>query len=316
MTFALTAALLSLHAVCYRVIACTPPLPVAENSPETLVAGLGATPYQYRALLPWIVRAALDAGLIDPSRQLALFVAIEALAWFLLAFAFRRFLRLFVDDRGLATTAALSVYAILPFNYFGQVYFPYDVPSVLLFTIALTALYEQRWPTYLIVLAVATLNRETSIFLTVISIWVLVGACPWRKVIALASAQAVLWVAFKLALWFIYQENRRSGSGLFDFQLLVNIATILEVPGKILVALATWGAIWIAVAAWYRRIHDPFLRRALWSVPVLIAAMFVVGFVLEVRIYGEMLPILLAAFWVSLFTVVFEHTRQPSAART
>jgi len=56
----------------------------------------------------------------------------------------------------------------------------------------------------------------------------------------------------------------------------------------------------------YPRITNVFLRRNLWTVPVFIAAMFVVGFVIELRIYGEVLPIVLAAAWVVFLDVIKE----------
>ena len=45
---------------------------------------------------------------------------------------------------------------------------------------------------------------------------------------------------------------------------------------------------------------------SLWTVPVFIAGMFVAGFVIELRIYGEVLPIVVAAFWVAFLDVIAE----------
>ena len=86
----------------------------------------------------------------------------------------------------------------------------------------------------------------------------------------------------------------------------MNIATLLQFPVKGLIALGTWGCLWLAVVICYPRITNVFLRRNLWTVPVFIAAMFVVGFVIELRIYGEVLPIVLAAAWVVFLDVIKE----------
>src|SRR5947207_4702618 len=76
------------------------------------------------------------------------------------------------------------------------------------------------------------------------------------------------------------------GYGLYLFQLKVNVATLLDYPIKCVIALATWGCLWLAVVIWHLRIHDVLLRRTLWTVPVFIAGMLVAGFVIELRIYG------------------------------
>jgi len=64
------------------------------------------------------------------------------------------------------------------------------------------------------------------------------------------------------------------------------------------------------VVIWHQRIGDERLRRTLWTVPVFVAGMFVAGFVIELRIYGEVLPIVLAAFWVVLLDLVQESVGQ------
>ncbi len=63
---------------------------------------------------------------------------------------------------------------------------------------------------------------------------------------------------------------------------------------------------------WHRRIRDTDLRRTLWIVPVFIAGMMFAGFVTELRIYGELLPVVLAAFWV-VFLDLIEETWRPRA---
>jgi hypothetical protein len=137
-------------------------------------------------------------------------------------------------------------------------------------------------------------------------VFVLFDQYSWRKLAVLVGSQAAIWVVIKAALWVLYQQNRWMGYGLYEYQLKVNVATLLNFPVKGLIALATWGCLWLAVLIWYPRITDVFLRRNLWTVPVFVAAMFVAGFVIELRIYGEVLPIVLAAAWVVFLDVIKE----------
>jgi hypothetical protein len=273
------------------------------------IAGTAATPYQYRALLPWIVRGALKLRLIRPESQMAVFAGIQTVALVLLGVFFRHYLRRFIADPILASVAALTIYAVLPFNYFNLPYYPYDIPSVLFFTIGLLLIYERQWSWFFPLFVIATLNRETSIFLAVATLFVLFDRYPRMQLAALVGSQLVIWTALKAALWFIYSENRWLGYGLYQFQLKVNAATLLNYPIKGVIALATWGCLWLAVLIWHRRIRNVELKRTLWTVPVFIAGTMFAGFVLELRIYGEVLPIVLAAFWVVFLDLVEESVK-------
>src|SRR5262249_45588550 len=142
LVFFAASVILSLHAVPYRLLACTPPPPHGDDSPEALAAGVASTPHQYRALVPWMVRGAMAAGLVKPDVPLDGFMAIEVVAFVLLAFAFRRYLSLFITDRVLASAMALSLYAVLPFNYYNGSFYPYDIPSVLFFTVGLFLIHD------------------------------------------------------------------------------------------------------------------------------------------------------------------------------
>jgi len=307
--FLAAALILSLHTVPYELRVCFPPPDHGSDSPEALVAGVASTPYQYRVLVPWLVRAALDAHLIRPDSQMAAFAVIQTVALVLLAVAFRRSLSLFIQDGVLSSVMALTLYAVLPFNYFNLPYYPYDIPSVLFFTVGMLLIYERRWSWFYPLFIAATLNRETSIFLTVVTVFVLYDRYRPQTLAALAGSQLAIWAAIKAALWMIYQENRWMGYGLYQFQLKVNVATLRDYPIKGVIALATWGCLWLAVVIWHRRIHDMSLKRTLWTVPVFIAGMFVAGFVIELRIYGEMLPIILAAFWVAFLDLIEESLK-------
>jgi hypothetical protein len=312
LVFCAAALALSLHSVPYELRVCFPNPDHGLDSPVSLAAGTASTPYQYRVLIPWIVRGAVEAHLIQPSSEMTLFAAIQIAALVLLAFAFRRFLLRWVPDLRLASVMALTIYAVLPFNYFNLPYYPYDIPSVLFFTVGLLLIYDRNWRWFFPLFVAATLNRETSIFLAVATVFVLFGRSRPPALAALAGAQLAIWGAIKAALWFGYRENRWLGYGLYQFQLKVNAATLIGSPLKGFIALTTWGGLWLAVVIWHRRIRDTDLRRTLWIIPVFIGGMMFAGFVTELRIYGELLPIVLAAFWV-VFLDLIEETWRPRA---
>ena len=304
LAFLAAAVVLSLHTVPYELRVCIPSPDHGSDSPEALVAGTASTPYQYRVLVPLIVRGLLYTHVVDASTQLIAFAVIQVVALILLAFVFRVYLSRFVPDRVVCSIAALTLFAVLPFNYFNLPYYPYDIPSVLFFTLGVILIYEQKWRWFYPMFIAATVNRETTIFLAVVTVFVLFDRVSPKALALLAGSQVAIWTAIKAALWVIYADNRWMGYGLYQFQLKVNLATLVERPLKSVMALATWGCLWMAVVIWHKRIRDPFLRRTLWTVPVFIAGMFVVGFIIELRIYGEVLPIVLAAFWVVFLDVI------------
>ena len=304
--FLVAAVILSLHTVPYELRVCNPPADHGDDSPAALAAGQASTPYQYRVLVPWLVRGAMATHVITPTSQMATFAGIQFVVLILLAFVFRRFLELFIDDRALTSVMALTIYAILPFNYFNTPYYPYDVPSVMLFTLGLVLIHDKNWLGFYPLFVVATLNRETSIFLTAAMVFVYFDKYRPRTLAILTTSQLAIWAIIKLALWIAYRENRWMGYGIYQFQLKANLATLYEVPVKGVFALATWGCLWLAVVIWHRRVQDTFLRRILWTVPVFVAGMLFVGFVIELRIYGEVLPIVLAAAWVVFLDVIKE----------
>src|SRR5206468_2339407 len=150
-----------------------------------------------------------------------------------LAFAFRRYLSLFVvdpSDARLVSVMALTIYAVLPFNYFNAPYYPYDVPSVLFFTVGLLLIHGGGWIWYYPLFVLATFNRETSIFLVVAAVLAWFDRYSRGRLALLAGSQLAIWIAIKSLLWFLYRHNRWLGYGLYQFQLKVNLLTLLDSP--------------------------------------------------------------------------------------
>ena len=166
-------------------------------------------------LLPWLVRGALELHLIRPESEMAVFAGIQTVALVLLGFVFRRYLSRFIADPGSRVGGTLTVYAVLPFNYFNlpaSSRIPTS-PSVLLFTAGLLLISSGDGGGSFPLFVIATLNRETSIFLAVVSLFVLFDQLPRRTLAGIVGAQLAIWLAIKAALWVVYQQNRWMGCG-------------------------------------------------------------------------------------------------------
>ena len=95
----------------------------------------------------------------------------------------------------------------------------------------------------------------------------------------------------------IYAAN--PGQGAFQLTLADNIQYLLQ-PSGWLWLLPTWGFAWILVLIGYRHLPDQFVQRSLWIIPPFFGVMLMVGKIDELRIYADLMPIVLAAALLSL----------------
>jgi hypothetical protein len=269
---------------------------------DALLRGEAPTPFQYRALVFWLVKglARLGAACGVAASIPSLFFRIEFYSMMLLVLAFRAYLRLFWEGRT-ASIISLTIFLILPYNLLlGRVLavrYPSDIPSILFFTAGLILLYKRNWLLFYPLFALATLNRETSCFLTVVYILVALGCEKNTRIVQHVFAQLVIWVSIKYWLHLIYLSNRGDGLCLWNYRANVDFLTH---PSAYRLFLSNLGYLWIPVLLFWRRIPDLFVRRSTAVIPVFFAAMFIVGNMWELRIYAELIPVALTAFFMML----------------
>lgn len=270
---------------------------IYENAtPAMLVDGTAETPYQYRVLLPWLVRGFLALGVRETAVPL-LFSILEFLSTLALVVAFRSYLSLFFNHLLLRSVLAFSIFLVLPFNILHTYWYPYDIPSILFFVLGLAALYRKQWLWYYILFILGTINRETTLFLTIVFIVTCLGQLKWKRLAGHVVIQGFIWLLIKALIQSIYTGN--PGQGAFQLTLLDNLQFLLQ-PGALLWVLPSWGLTWILALIGYRHLKDPFVKRALWVIVPFFAVMMLVGKVDELRIYAELTPIVLSAALLSL----------------
>ena len=274
---------------------------------EALIAGRALTPFQYRALVPWVLGILQDHVLPLPGLGSVRAVAFvfESGAIFLLLLTLRLYLGCFVRDRSQCSLLSLVFVLVLPFNYslsnMWTFWFVYDMPSVLFFTIGLVLLYKRRWLPYYAVFVLATFNRETTCFLTLIYALTAWGKDGKARIAGHVLLQAAFWFAIKLVLLQLYRTN--PGAGLSLNNVASNLRGLAQEPVRIAVLLSSLGYTWLPVLVLHKRIPDPFLRRACLAGPAFLAVMLVSGNLAELRIYGEMLPVFVPAFLVAIHSI-------------
>jgi len=124
-------------------------------------------PFRYRILVPLLARAA--AAVLSRPLLFWIYGAIGSLAVFGLLLAYRALLRSFVRPE-LATLLAPVILYPTAWNYIAlnRLYFPFDMPAMFFFVAGWLAIQRRRWALYYPLLALATLNRETSWVLPVV----------------------------------------------------------------------------------------------------------------------------------------------------
>jgi hypothetical protein len=264
-------------------------------------------PFQYRVLMPVLINAVPD-GLLSNIRS-RLF-AFELLATIGLILAFRQWLRRFFDSGGLCSLLSLLIVPALYYNFVfprnSPLWFPSDIPSVFFFTLGLLLLQERRWRLFFPLYVVATLNRETTCFLTIIYCLVYFEEYRTQSFWLRLLAQASAWLGIKIWLFLLFQEN---GGQVVYSHIAENFA-FLGTPSAWPWLLSSLGFSGVIAIFGYPYLKDRFVRRALLSLLPFGVGMFLVGRIIELRIYGELVPLTLCAS----FLIAAEVARNDSTA--
>jgi hypothetical protein len=180
--------------------------------------------------------------------------------------------------------------------------FIYDFPSLFLFTLGLLLIVRQRWRAYLVVLIIATINKETAVLLPFVFGLYFLYRQDLLKVRfwPLLVAQIAMWLVIKLGINFVFRDNP---GGMVEYHFRDHNLGLLK-SYSIGTAVA-W--IVLAVLVSVRWSETPrFLRTALWILPVLIGLTLFLGYIDELRDYYEAFPVvvLLVAHGVARLTGV------------
>lgn len=286
-----------------------------------------AEPFQHRILLPAMVAAVQQ---ILPLGELLLFALAEVAGWVALILVAEQALKVFRIGATQAVRRALALTVVIPMglhlivpelvpypglNVDGGVldlgnwraqrlfYYVYDLPAAV-FTLALVvlmALYartrERRWLTgYLALFAVATLNRETTLFLIPCFAVLLFQRVEHLALVRALALQVGLFVAIQGLLQWTFADQVNPNAGVpgtqYENHLIANLALFTN-PFYLLTYLARFGAGLYLPIILLRRHLDPFLGPLLicFAVPFLASAFFF-GRIVEQRVVIELVPLL------------------------
>ncbi len=172
--------------------------------------------------------------------------------------------------------------------------FVYDLPSLGFFAVGLFLLYFRRpWWQFALLVAVATVNRETTLFL--IALFAMTRWMDGRAVgrrwlpardAAVAAGLVLLWAA-----WHVWVVHRFAANGTEGWSRVRLNLWILLVPASWLQLLSCFAFCGPLLAVYRRTLRDRTLRLWLWIVPVWALFMLRYGLFVETRVFGELIPV-------------------------
>lgn len=206
-------------------------------------------------------------------------------------------------------------------------YYVYDLPAAV-FTLALTLLLlrlehapnrTSLWTLYLAVFAVATVNRETTLFMLPATAIVFWWSRPRRVglMVALLAAQAMLFVAIQWPLQWLFAINDNPAANVqvdglqYEHHLIENLR-VLSHPLYLITYLVRFTAGCYIPLLMLRRYLNARLGRVLlgFALP-LGATAFVMGRLVEHRIFIEIVPLI----WLGALQAISRYRQNPYRER-
>jgi len=195
--------------------------------------------------------------------------------------------------------------ALLGIRYLMRyVSYVYDLPALFLFTLGLALMARKQWRAFLLVFLLASLNKETTILLTLVFVihqWH-VRRLEDRQFQFLLVAQLSIFALVKGVLFVIFREN----PGTFvEMHLLDHNIDLLRkfLLRPSLAAEFPWmGLALLVFHNWPNK--SRFLKDAIWILVPIFAMMPFLGMLDELRVYYEVVPIVVLLATQSVAEIV------------
>ncbi len=290
--------LLALIALCYTALRFTYNQPFDDTFLQKICDFTAPVPFGRRVLTALLVHP-LVAGGLSPTRA---FQLTEIASTFFLLLGFQRVFALHVEKSwarvlGAAFAFVLPLVYLLrnPFPYF----FPWDTPAMAFPVWAVYFLLRGWWVRTLVLMAFATMNRESAILLPLLFGALYADRLPLAKLLGLVLAFVAVYFAVSWLVDRTLADNfSYYGPGTLTsfhkygtWRYLYNVTWLNSRHMNYLVLLSTLGGLPVAFLVFYRQI-PPYLRRfALVGLLYFVLVAFV-GNIYESRELGETSAIL------------------------
>lgn len=243
-----------------------------------MLEGQNSKPYIVRVLAPLIARWFVALGARDDIAVI-LVIALSGIAF---VFALRYLIQSLYQPKHLELIVllGLSIFVILFENYRKI----YDLSTAFFFTLGLALMVRHRILAYLIVFALATLNRETTILMTGVFVVYFYNKMERTSFLKTVLAQVLIFVVIQSAIRYLFSGV--GGSNVW-FAFEQNVIAYLDNPIRLIVDLGILALIgWTTLRQW--NIKPVFLRASFLTLaPTLVVLYLVCGQAFEYRVFAE-----------------------------
>lgn len=283
------------------------------------VRGDSRLPYQSRVLMAWVLReglrvphladisARLPAALRDP-RLLILMVTSWVSLFGAVLLTWRSLTRLTRDEQYSRWASLLVVYMAyfqFPLVFGLNFLLPYDMPSLLFFCGCVYCVISRRMRLLYVFFVLGVFNRETICMATLfLVIWRWQEGRRRNQVLTLighALAQATIWIVIRLYLRHLFAANLPdSANANLYYKLSYNLQTIAK-PLQWPVLASVFGFTLPLVLAWRRWMKNAAMEKEVYLLAAWFAVMMLVGVIIEVRIFSELISYMALALGLILY---------------
>jgi hypothetical protein len=223
----------------------------------------------------------------------------EMAASFALAVGLRRVFQLHVGQK-CSMVVSLTFFLVLPLIFLlrfrWSVYYPYDTAAMALVTWGILATLRGMWGPLIVLVLVATLNRESSILLIMLFAAIYADRLKLTRFIAVLAMLVVAYLAGRWLTHMITADNPMPYQGQLplllddDWRFRSNVIWMLNL-GNIPLLLSTLAGLPVLVLALKRHV-PPHMRRFGIVALTYFSMLLFVGNLYEPRIFGEIVVIL------------------------
>ena len=245
-------------------------------------------PFVYRQLVPILVRSLVHLG-VRADWSVCLVITFFGVMFYLSL----RKLYFFYNEKTTKGEIYVIVSVFVGLIVFSWCRWMYDIATVALFTLALYYIFSlQNWK-YLVVFALATLNRETSFLLIIVYVvfWLYCGRYTWLfhygKWMTLCQIYIYGVITYPLRVMFQYNPGV-----VVLIEPMQNLQRYATHPLQTLLYVGVLGIVlWRVFRNWNSK---PFSLRLAFVVmfPVLFVLYLVCGQSFEVRVFWEVYPLI------------------------
>jgi len=287
-----------------------------------LTSGVAHLPYQFRALVPWIIRGINrwyrllfgDHSLVDSisgtllgemagnqfdycdPTLLLMYLLLEFGALLLLVSGGLKVLSQFSRDSNCTSRPNHTLFVLILFlELFWNYTLPFeqrwwyasDIVGLTFFTWGICRILEGRWLAYGLLFFAGAWNKETVLFLIPFFYLRAVRSYSEPLVALAALMQLVLWAGVKYALGVIYGQNR---GFLFHPNIIENVELLFRFQSWLIIVSCGCGVL-LMTFIMSARSKGAFMRVVLWTYILFFVGLLLGGRITELRAYGELLPL-------------------------